>query len=63
MPPEVKCDQEKPAPTDVPAWPDDFVITGPGYALQLLGIIREDRKLEANEKKCWSDLRGKGVIR
>lgn len=55
---ETKCDRTTPL-ADPPAWPDDFLINGSGFALQLLGIIREDRKLVANEQKCRDDLRGK----
>lgn len=61
-PPAVKCDKASPPRTEPPEWPDNFVVTGAAYAMQLLGIIREDRKLEANESKCMGDLRGKGVI-
>jgi hypothetical protein len=60
-PPVVTCDKGPPR-SDPPDWPENFVVTGAGYALQLLGIIREDRKLTANEHRCLDDLRGKGVI-
>lgn len=61
-PPEVKCDQAKPPRQEPPDWPDNFVVTGAPFALQLLGLIREERRVEAIEQKCIDDLRGKGVI-
>jgi hypothetical protein len=44
------CQQARP---EVPDWPESEF---PAYALELLGVIREDRRMEAIERKCVSDL-------
>lgn len=38
---------------EVPDWPESEY---PAYAIALLGIIREDRRMEAIERKCIRDL-------
>jgi len=44
------CQQERP---EVPDWPESEHVA---YALELLGVIREDRRMEAIERKCVRDL-------
>jgi hypothetical protein len=60
-PPEVRCDQPRTA--TVPDWPDDWLTDGPEFAIRLLGIITEERRLEGVERECLDALRGEGVIR
>lgn len=59
--PEVRCSVERTA--EVPAWPDDWLADGPAYAIRLLGLNEEERKLEAVERACLDTLRREGVIR
>lgn len=47
----------------VPDWPDDWLADGPAFAIQVLGILTEERRLEAVERECLEGLRREGVIR
>lgn len=59
--PEVRCQQARTA--EVPPWPDDWLSDGPAFAIQVLGILTEERRLEAVERECLDRLRREGVIR
>lgn len=60
-PPQVHCEQA--STPDVPAWPDNWLIDGPAWGIQVLGILTEERQLRGDEHHCLADLRDKGVIR
>lgn len=60
-PPEIRCSQPRTA--EVPDWPDDWLGDGPAFAIRLLGIITEERRLERVESECMAELRKGGVIR
>ena len=60
-PPEVQCEQARTA--EIPDWPDDWLADGPEFAIRLLGIITEERRLERVERECLDALRKEGVIR
>lgn len=60
-PPVVRC--EKGATPDVPAWPDLWLTEGSPWAITVLGILEEERRLRAEEHRCLDDLRDRGVIR
>jgi len=61
MPVRVDCQQHETA--DVPAWPSAWLIEGPAWGLQVLGILEEERKLRGEEQGCIFVLKAKGVIR
>lgn len=47
------CQQERTA--EVPDWPVELV-DFPAYALELLGVIEEERRLERVERECQAKL-------
>lgn len=57
----MRCQQARTA--EVPDWPEDFLADGPEFAIRLLGVIVEERSLEAVERECLEGLRAEGVIR
>ena len=60
-PPEVRCEQG--ATPDVEAWPEDWLRDGPPWAIGVLGLLTEERRLRAIERGCLRELREAGVIR
>ena len=59
--PEVRCEQ---GPTPDPGdWPEDWLRDGPPWAVGVLGILTEERRLRAEEHRCLRELREAGVIR
>lgn len=52
-----------PATPDLPDWPDDWLRDGPPFAIELLGILEEERVLRAAEHECIHRLRAAGLIR
>jgi len=47
----------------VPDWPEDWLSDGPEFAIRVLGILTEERRLEGIERDCLDQLRREGVIR
>lgn len=47
------CQQDRTA--EIPDWPVELV-EFPAYALELLGVIEEERRLERVERECQSKL-------
>jgi predicted small lipoprotein YifL len=60
-PPEIACQVARTA--EIPDWPDDFLLDGPEFAIRLIGVIVEERRLEQVELDCLAELRAAGVIR
>src|SRR5690606_31367262 len=60
-PPVVACEQG--LTPDVPDWPEDWLRDGPPWAVQVLGVLTEERRLRAVERRCLADLRERVVIR
>lgn len=60
-PARVDCRERAGQP--VPPWPLLWFLMGPSYAIELLGLIEQDRTLRGNEHACLERLRGEGVIR
>jgi hypothetical protein len=60
-PPEIHCEQS--ATPEPPPWPDDWMRQGPPWAVKVLGILEEERKLRAKEHGCLADHRKAGNIR
>lgn len=60
-PPEIRCEQS--ATPDPDDWPDDWLRDGPPWAVALLGILTEERRLRAEEHRCLDEHRAKGHIR
>lgn len=48
--PVQQCIQTRTA--NIPDWPSDWVAEGASFAIRLLGIITEDRKLTVKEHGC-----------
>lgn len=61
LPPEIRCQQARTA--EIPDWPEDWLADGPEFAIRLLGVITEERRLESVELACLDELRDAGVIR
>lgn len=59
--PVVHCEQ--PATPDVADWPEDWQRDGPPWAVGVLGILEEERRLRGIEHDCLVELRARGVIR
>lgn len=57
----MQCQTERTAV--VPEWPDDWLADGPEFAIRVLGILTEERRLESVERDCLDQLREEGVIR
>lgn len=60
-PPTVAC--ELPATDDPPEAPILWLLGGPEWARQLLGLLTESIDLRAAEHSCLQSLRERGVIR
>jgi uncharacterized protein YceK len=61
IPPRVDCQQGR--TQDVPAWPVMWWQDGPAWAIQVLGIVEQERKLRAAEHDCIKRLKAQGAIR
>lgn len=48
---------------DIPDWPSDWATNGTIYAVQLLGIITDDRIVHRKEGECLDKLRKAQLIR
>jgi hypothetical protein len=59
--PVLQCSQPRTA--EIPDWPDDWLADGPEFAIRVLGILTEERRLEGVELDCLDALREAGVIR
>lgn len=60
-PPRVDCRERAGQP--VPPWPVLWFLMGPSYAIELLGIIEQDRTLRSAEHGCIDRLKATGGIR
>lgn len=59
-PPQVKCEQGQ--TPDLADWPEDWLRDGPPWAIEVLGVLEEERRLRAIEHQCLQRLRKAGVI-
>ena len=60
-PPRVDCTQGRTA--QVPAWPTLWWWDGPPWAIQVLALLEEERRLRALEHQCLAQLKARRVIR
>lgn len=60
-PPRVDCRERAGQP--VPPWPVLGFLMSPVYAIELLGLIEQDRTLRHLEHQCIDRLKAEGVIR
>ena len=60
-PPTVQC--EGPLTPKVQDWPEDWLRDGPPWAIGVLGILEEERRIRAEEHRCLEQHRQKGLIR
>ena len=59
----LRVDCRLPDTAPVPAWPVMWWLDGPAYAIELLGVIEQERALRAAEHGCNESLRQEGLIR
>lgn len=59
--PRVDCEQQD--TRDTPPWPVLWFLDGPVFAIEVLGILAEERDLRDKEHDCTDKLKAKGIIR
>lgn len=59
--PRVDCTLQQTA--DTPAWPVLWWLGGPAFAIEVLGILTQERELRAREHACIAGHKAKGIIR
>lgn len=64
-PPIVACEQGKTPSVPAPpiATTTQWLQEGPAWAVEVLGLLRQERAYRASEHECLSRLRERGVIR